>query len=49
MINLKKGKTETMIFGTSERLKEISLNVEEINGTSNCTCLGIYLDQTLNF
>ena len=56
IINLKKGKTESMIFGTSKRLNklkskvmEIKLNGEKINGTSNYKYLGIHLDQTLIF
>ena len=56
IINMKKGKPESMIFGTSKRLNklkarvvEIELNGGEINGTSNYKCLRIHLDQTLTF
>ena len=53
ILNLKKGKTEVMIFGTKSRLS----NVDEINimyrgNTINCTesykYLGVNLDPTLN-
>ena len=56
LVNLKKGKTDSMIFGTAKRLcktekKEMKV---EINGTLIARTLtykylGIYLDQTLNF
>ena len=56
IINLKKGKTESMIFGTSKRVNklkskvmEIELNGEKINGASSYKYLGIQLDQTLIF
>ena len=56
LLNLKKGKTESMIFGTAKRLgktekKEmrVEVNGTSIAGVSSYKYLGIYLDQTLNF
>ena len=56
LVNLKKGKTESMIFGTAKRLgktekKEVKV---EVNGTSiaetlSYKYLGVHLDQTMNF
>ena len=50
--NLKKGKTETMIFGTSNRVKKAaSLNIQikgtSVNQTSSYKYLGTHLDSTL--
>lgn len=49
--NLKKGKTEAMLFGTSKRVKNQSLNIQHRFNTLSCTptykYLGIKLDQTL--
>ena len=56
IINLRKGKTESIIFGTSKRrnklnskVMEIELNGIKINGTSNYKYLRIHLDQSLAF
>ena len=56
VMNLKKGKTETMIFGTSKRLNkleskemEISLNGMKISGITSYKYHGVYLVQTVNF
>ena len=56
VINLNKGKTETMIFGTSKRLNklesremEIILNGVKVSATSSYKYLGAHLDPTLNF
>ena len=56
VINLNKGKTETMIFGTSKRLNklesremEINLNGVKVSATSSYKYLGVHLDPTLNF
>ena len=51
-LNLKKGKTETMIFGTSIRVKKATpLNIQikgtSINQTSSYKYLGTHLDSTL--
>ena len=55
IINLKKGKTEVMLFGTAKRLsgfdgKELNLSVNgsRIDTTTNYKYLGVYLDPTLN-
>ena len=55
IINLKKGKTEVMLFGTPKRLsgfdgKELNLSVNgsRIDMTTNYKYLGVYLDPTLN-
>ena len=50
IINLKKGKTEVMLFGTAKRVsgfdgKELNLSV---NGSRIDKYLGVYLDPTLN-
>ena len=53
MINLKKGKTEVMLFGTAKRLllKDRELNIKyqgtEINITKEYTYLGYTLDNTI--
>ena len=56
VINLNKGKTETMIFGTSKRLNklesremEINWNGVKVSATSSYKYLGVHLDPTLNF
>ena len=54
-LNLKKGKTETMIFGTSIRVRKAApLNIQgpnikgtSINQTSSYEYLGTHLDSTL--
>ncbi len=53
MINLKKGKTEAMLFGISKRRSMIEeLNIffgdKRINVTDSYKYLGTYLDQSLN-
>ncbi|KAL9960121.1 hypothetical protein ACROYT_G033530 [Oculina patagonica] len=55
IINLKKGKTEVMLFGTAKRLncfdgKELNLTVNgcRINTTTTYKYLGVHLDPTLN-
>ena len=50
-LNLKKGKTESMIFGTSIRVKKATpLNIQakgiSINQTSSYKYLGTHLDST---
>ena len=56
LINLKKGKTELMIFGTAKQLgktekKEMRVEINEtsIAGTLSYKYLRVYLDQSLNF
>ena len=56
LVNLKKGKTESMVFGTAKRLSKteknemkVEVNGTPIAGTSSYKYLGVYLDQTLNF
>ena len=51
-MNLKKGKTESMIFGTSSRLKktsplEIKINETLLNQTTCYKYLGVHLDSSL--
>ena len=52
MLNMNKGKTECMLFGTSKRTKDKFLNVEyrrqKISYTDSYKYLGIKLDQTLS-
>ena len=55
IINLKKMKTEVMLFGTAKRLSgfdgkelKLSVNGSRIDMTSNYKYLGVYLDPTLN-
>ncbi|PFX16157.1 Transposon TX1 uncharacterized 149 kDa protein [Stylophora pistillata] len=55
IIDLKKGKTEVMLFGTAKRLsgfdgKELNLSVNGslVDTTTNYKYLGVYLDPTLN-
>ena len=54
ILNLKKGKTEAMVFGTSKKLATTSavINVKykdhSINVTTNYKYLGVNLDQTLS-
>ena len=56
LVNLKKGKTESMIFGTAKRLgktekkeMKVEVNGTSIAGTLSYKYLGVHLDQTLNF
>ena len=56
LINLKKGKTESMLFGTSRRLNNLehqSLDLVVNNGKVNCTksykYLGVSVDSNLTF
>ena len=55
IINLKKGKTETMIFGTAKRLfyteqhLDISFKGQKINNVTEYKYLGNIVDQNLNF
>ena len=56
VINLNKGKTESMIFGTSQKLRKagnleltISIGANQIRSTSSCKYLGVQLDPTLSF
>ena len=56
LINLKKGKTESMIFGTAKRLgktekkeMKVEVNGTSIAGTLSYKYLGVHLDQSLNF
>ena len=56
IINLKKGKTEVMLFGTVKRLNQLhesqltlSVNGTPIHITTSHKYLGVYLDPTLNF
>ena len=56
IFNLKKGKTEVMLFGTSKRLSlfhdrqvNLSVNGSSINTTTCYKYLGVHLDPTLNF
>ena len=54
ILNLKKGKTEVMLFGTNSRLSKQNQNVKisyranEINCTETYKYLGVNLDPTLN-
>ena len=54
-MNLKKGKTEAMLFGTAKRLNilhgaqlETTVNGSTINSTTDYKYLGVYLNSTLN-
>ena len=51
VVNMKKGKTECMLFGTSQRTKDLVLNVEHhshsINFTKTYKYLGVKLDPSL--
>ena len=54
LVNLKKGKTESMIFGTAKRLgkaeekeMKVEVNGRLIAGTLSYKYIGVYLDQTL--
>ena len=54
VINLKKGKTETMLFGTTKRLKtageiDVLYNNQRINFTETYKYLGNIVDHHLNF
>ena len=56
LVNFKKGKTKSMIFGTAKRLgktEKREMNVEVhgtlIAGNSSYKYLGVYLDEALNF
>ena len=56
IINLKKGKTEVMLFGTGKRLNlfhgsqlKLSVNGSPINTTASYKHLSVHLDPTLNF
>ena len=55
IINLKKGKTEVMLFGTAKRLSlfhgrqlNLTVNGSSINSTTTYKYLGVHLDPTLN-
>ena len=52
IVNLKKGKTECMLFGTSQRTKNKTLDIEHqhrsLAGTKSYKYLGVQLDQNLN-
>ena len=52
IINLKKGKTECMLFGTSQKIKnsqiEIACQGNQLATTTSYRYLGVNLDQTLN-
>ena len=54
VLNLKKGKTEVMLFDTKKRLnqqeREIEINYQSqhINNTNNYKYLGVQLDPSLN-
>ena len=54
IINLKKGKTETILFGTSKRINlqgnELNISVKGtcINNTFSYKCLGVDLDPNLS-
>ena len=55
IINLRKGKTEVMLFGTAKRLNgfdgnelNLSVNGNRIDTTTNYKYLGVHLDSTLN-
>ena len=51
-MNMKAGKTECMIFGTSQKIKNKELNIayrhQSISKASTYKYLGLKLDQTLN-
>ena len=54
-MNLKKGKTECMLFGTGKRLSkldnrvlDLNINFTKINPTDHYKYFGVYLDPTLN-
>ena len=56
IFNLKKGKSEVMLFGTGKRLNllhgcqvKLSVNGAPINTTTCYKYLGVHLDPTLNF
>ena len=56
ILNLKKGKTESLLFGTAKRLSKessprinIKINGELVNHTLQYKCLGVLLDQHLTF
>ena len=56
IFNLKKGKSEMMLFGTGKRLNllqgcqvKLSVNGAPVNTTTCYKCLGVHLDPTLNF
>ena len=56
VINLNRGKTESMIFGTSQKLRKegnpeltISVGANQIRSTSSYKYLGVQLDPTLSF
>ena len=50
--NMKKGKTEAMLFGTSQKVNKHSLNIvhrhKTLSTTANYKYLGVKLDQTLS-
>ena len=54
VLNLKKGKTEVMLFGTKKRLNqqeretEINYQSQHINNTNYYKYLGVQLDPSLN-
>jgi len=51
VVNAKKGKTESMLFGTSQKIKDKSLNIthntQHLNCTNSYQYLGVTLDQSL--
>jgi len=51
LINMKRGKTESMLFGTRQKIKNKSLEItykdQEINHTTSYKYLGVKLDQTV--
>ena len=54
IINLKAGKTEAVLFGTTQKLKkfkelDIKLNTVKINNVTSYDYLGIIMDNTLSF
>ena len=52
IMNMKAGKIECMIFGTSQKIKNKEFNItychQSISKTSTYKYLGLILDQTLN-
>ena len=52
VINLSKGKTESMLFGTAKRIKDhelkLTMNNTPINTTTTYKYLGVQLDTTLS-
>ena len=54
ILNVKKGKTEVLVFGTAQRLKRQSEEIyirykgTKINAATSYRCLGVEIDSTLN-